>query len=366
MGTQFIKAGHTAKQSARTIHRLIRLLHFVALPVLVIILTNTTIAQESWGAPLFRTNRHDFGRVVLGSDAEFQFELTNNFNGSLRLVNVRSSCTCTSAKILTPLIKPGETGAVVARLNTTGQHLRNNSAVLTVQLELTANGIRRMDTVQLFVSGYVRPDVVLTPVSVEFGTVAEGTTAERTLLLEYSGRPNWALMKVERSQPFIYAKAEEVKRTQGDVAYKITAVLRENAPPGYIRDVLRFTTNEAVSGRTEPVEIVLPVHGMVAAPIRVKPSSMLLGVLESGESVAKNIIILSETPFRITNVSSSDSRFRYAYSDQESTVQLISVSFAMKQNIMGQPLEIAEMIRISTNDPRQAFLTVNAFVRVMP
>jgi len=344
----------------------IRSLHFIALPVLIFVLTNTTVAQESWGAALFRTNRHDFGHVVLGADAEFQFELTNNYNGNLRLVSVRSSCTCTSAKISTPLLKPGETGAVVARLNTTGQHLRNNSAVLTVQLELTANGTPRMDTVQLFVSGYIRPDVVLTPGGIEFGTVAEGSTAERTLLLEYSGHPNWALMKVERSQPFIYAKAEEVKRTQNDVSYRITAVLRENAPPGYIRDALRFTTNELTPGRTEPVDIVVPIHGVVTAPIRAKPSSMLLGILESGESVSKNIIVRSETPFRITNVSSSDSRFHFAYSNQESTVQLISVSFAMKQNLTGQPLEIANMIRISTNDPRQTSLTVNAFVRVMP
>ena len=359
-------SGNAAQRSNRIDSGLIRSLHFIALSAFVFALTQTTHAQESWGTALFHTKRHDFGYVVLGADAEFQFELTNNYNADLRLLNVRSSCTCTSAKIGTLLVKPGETGTVIARLNTTGQHLRNNSAVLTVQMELTANGTRQIDTVQLFVSGYIRPDVVLTPGSVEFGTVSEGAAAERTLLLEYSGRPNWALMKVERSQPFIYAKAEEVKRTDRDVAYRITAVLRENAPAGYIRDVLRFTTNEVPTGKTEPVELVLPVHGVVTAPIRVKPSSMLLGFLESGESVAKSIIITSETPFRITNISSSDSRFRFAYSDQESTVQLISVSFSMRQNLTGKPLDIAGEIRISTNDSRQSVLKVNAFVRVMP
>jgi hypothetical protein len=263
-------------------------------------------------------------------------------------------------------LKPGETGAVIARFNTSGQHLHNKSAVLTVQLEAIINGARRVDTVQLFVSGYVRPDVVLTPGNVEFGAVSEGTTAERVLQLEYNGHPGWALMKVERSQPFIYAKAEEVRRNQGNVAYRITAVLREDAPAGYIRDALRFTTNELPPGRTEPVEIVLPVHGVVTASLRVKPSSMLLGVIAPGESVAKNVIIRSETPFRITNISASDNRFRFAYSDQKSVVQLISISFSAKHFLGRQPQDITDLIRISTNDSQQKMLTVNAFVRVVP
>jgi hypothetical protein len=324
-------------------------------------LSEKGIAEESWGAPLFNTKRHDFGHVALGADAEFRFELTNIYNSDVRLVNVRSSCTCASARFSTPLLKPGETGALIARMNTSGQFRRNTSATLTVHLETVVNGFRRMDTVQLFVSGYIRSDVLLTPGSIEFGAVSEGATAERRVQLEYTGRPGWALVKVERSQPFLYAKAEEVRRQRGEVVYNITAVLKEDAPVGYIKDVLRFTTNES-----PPVEILVPVQGVVTASIRAKPSPMLLGILEPGENATKNIVIRSETPFRVTNVSATDNRFRFAFSNQESVVQLVSVSFSAGKNLTEHPLDIAEMIRISTNDPQQKSITVDAFVRVMP
>jgi len=333
--------------------------------LLCIVLTEKNVVANSWGTNLFATHRHDFGRVALGADAEFRFELTNIYNHELRLVGTRSSCSCVLPRLSTQILQPGEAGAVIARLNTTGQHLRSKSSVLTVQLEMVVNGIQRRDTVQLFVSGYIRPDVLLTPGSVEFGAVSEGTSAVRTLLLEHTGRPGWALTRIERSLPFIHARAEEIRREHGDVTYRITATLLENAPPGYVRDILRFTTNELQPGRAEPVEVTVPIHGVVTATIQAKPSPIQIGILAPGETAVKNIVIRSETPFRITNVAASDNRFRFAFSEQASTVQLISVSFSARQMFPGQSQEIAEVIHISTNDPRQEIIAVNAFGRVI-
>ena len=333
--------------------------------LLCIVFAEKNVVANSWGTNLFATHRHDFGRVALGADAEFRFELTNIYNHELRLVGIRSSCSCVLPRLSTQILQPGETGAVIARFNTTGQHLRSKSSVITVQLETIINGVQRRDTVQLFVSGYIRPDVLLTPGSIEFGAVAEGTSAVRTLLMEHTGRPGWALMSVERSLPFIHARAEEIRRDRGDVTYRITATLLENAPPGYVRDVLRFTTNELQPGRAEPVEVMVPIHGVVTAAIRTKPSPMQIGILAPGETAVKNIVVRSETPFRITNVAASDNRFRFAFSDQASTVQLISVSFSARQMLPGQSQNIADVIRISTNDPRQEVIVVHAFGRVM-
>jgi hypothetical protein len=329
-----------------------------------VVLPGQNVIADSWGANLFQTKRHDFGRVAIGAETEFRFVLTNTYDSDLRLVSLRSSCSCTAAQFSTSLLKPGETGAVIARLNTYGQHRQSKSAVVTVQLETLINGTPRRDTVQLFVSGYIRPDVVLTPGGIEFGAVSEGTSVVRTLSLEYSGRPGWALTGIERSSPFLYARAEEVRREYGDVTYKITAMLKEDAPPGYVRDVLRFTTNEVQSGRAEPVEISVPVRGVITATIQAKPSPIQIGVLAPGETAVKNIVIRSATPFRITNIAASDNRFRFAFSEQASTVQLISVSFSARQIAAGHPQDIIEVIRILTNDPQQPAIVVNAFGRI--
>jgi len=325
-----------------------------------------SVASDSWGAAMFKTKRHDYGHVVLGANAEFHFELTNIYDREVRLTSVRSSCGCSTAKFSGTLLKPGETGAVIAHLNTSGQYLRDKSAVLTVQLETMTGNSRRTDMVQLFVAGYIRPDVVLTPGSVEFGTVSEGTSVVRTVLMEYTGRSDWALLRIERSQPYIHAKAEEVRRERGNVVYRITATLRDNAPAGYVKDILRFTTNESQSGTSEPVEILLPVQGVITAPIYAKPSPLLVGVLAPGEIATKSIVVRSDTPFRITNVMTEDKRFRFTFSDQESTVQLVSVIFSAGEFSSVQPQDVAKVIRIFTNDLRQNPITLRAFVRVMP
>jgi hypothetical protein len=118
-------------------------------------------------------------------------------------------------------------------------------------------------------------------------------------------------------------------------------------------------------GKAEPVEIILPVQGVVTASMQVKPSPMLIGILAPGETATKNIVLWNETPFRITAVAVPDNRFRFAFSEQESTMQLITLSFSATPILLGQPHDITEVIRISTNDPRQSTITVNAFARIV-
>ncbi len=72
---------------------------------------------------------------------------------------------------------------------------------------------------------------------------------------------------------------------------------------------------------------MLPIQGLVRAPIQAKPAPFMVGILEPGERVAKNIVVRSDVPFRVENVATDDKRFRFTYSSEESAIQLISVSF---------------------------------------
>ena len=316
------------------------------------------LATESWGAAMFQEKRFDFGRVAIGSDVEHRFTVTNLYLEDVRLLNVRSSCGCTEASLTTKVLKSNETAEVVAKFNTSGQHTREKTATLTVDLEVVKNDKVLRDTVQLHVSGYIRPDVVLTPGVVEFGSVPEGSAVVRTVQLEYAGRNDWALVKAERTNPFIHARAEEVKRERGEVAYRITVTLKDNAPVGYVRDALRFITNETSAGANIPSEIVLPIQAVVASPIQAKPSPFMVGIVPVGENVLKNIVVRSDSPFRIVDVSSEDKRFRFTFANQESPIQIVSVLFsAMRQ----EPGDVSEKIVIRTNLPDQEFITLDAF-----
>jgi hypothetical protein len=323
-------------------------------------------AVESWGTDLFRIKKHDFGRVTIGADVVYPFEMKNIYQQDIKILGVHSSCGCTIPSLSTHLLKAGETGAVIAKFNTNGQHTREKSATLTVDLETEVNGQLLRESVLLYVSGYIRSDVVLTPSVVEFGAIPAGQTEVRTVQLEYAGRRDWALTKVERSNPFIHAKAEEIERSAREIAYRITVTIRDNAPIGYIRDVLRFATNELSNSSNGVSEIVLPVQGVVTAPVQAKPTPLMVGLLAPGETVSKNIIVRSKLPFRIMEVTSQDKRFRFTFSEQESAIQLISVLFSAKKTQTEKPQNITDQIRIRTNLPDHEFVTINALVLLTP
>ncbi len=320
-------------------------------------------AAEPWGSAMVKEKKFDFGRVAIGSDTVHRFTITNVYEQDVRLVDIRSSCGCTIPSLTKKVLKSMEAGEIVAQFNTSGQITRDKSATLTVDLETVVNGKVLRDAVQVHVSGYIRPDVVLTPGIVEFGSVPEGKPVVRTVMLDYAGRNDWALTKVERNNTFVHARAEEVKRQHGEVSYKITVTLKPNAPVGYVRDALRFITNEVAPGASEPSEIALPIQGFVMSPIHAKPSPFMVGIVSVGENVSKTIVVRSDSPFKILDVSTNDKRFRFTYADQESPIQIVAVLFSAKR---GEPGPVDEKIVIRTNLRDQEFVSLDAHGMLVP
>ena len=56
----------------------------------------------------FETVTHDFGEIIEGSKAEFEFQFKNNGNSPLVLSNVSSSCGCTVPDWTKKPVKPGK------------------------------------------------------------------------------------------------------------------------------------------------------------------------------------------------------------------------------------------------------------------
>jgi hypothetical protein len=344
------------------------MIYRIFLPALISLLfvSGSVMAAESWGTDLFRIKKHDFGRVTIGAEVVYHFVMENIYQQDIKILGVHSSCGCTIPSLSTHRLKVGEKGTVIAKFNTNGQHTREKSATLTVDLETEVNGQLLHESVLLYVSGYIRSDVVLTPSVVEFGSIPAGQSETRTVQLEYAGHNDWALTKVERSNPFIHAKAEEINRSAGEIAYRITVTIKDNAPIGYVRDVLRFATNERSNHPNSVTEIVLPIHGVVTAPVQVEPAPLMVGLLTPGETVSKNIVVRSKLPFRIMEVTSQDKRFRFTFSEQESAIQLVSVLFSAKKTQTDELQNITDQIRIRTNLPEQEFVIINAMALLTP
>lgn len=115
------------------------------------------ISGFSWAQPVIKFSReaHDFGEVVEGKMASYEFEVTNVGNQPLIVNNVQASCGCTSPFWTKEPIMPGKTGMIKATYNSAGRpgpfnktltivsNAENNNKILTIK----GNVIKKEDKV---------------------------------------------------------------------------------------------------------------------------------------------------------------------------------------------------------------------------
>ena len=294
--------------------------------VLLLAGASPLFAQSSeWAVKMFSelgTERlHNFGSVALHADVEKRFPFKNVYNEDVVVSSVSSNCGCTKASVTKQIIRPGEIGEVVARVDTSGrEHTKQRKATIRVVFSKPTQA-----EVQLQVKTYIRPDVGFDPGVIEFGTVQQGTQVLKKAYLQYAGRSDWALIGVQKNAPGVRAEAREVRRRGGNVVYEIVVELKPDAPSGYIHDLLRFQTNESDPTTSS---IFLPLEGLVVEPLSAKPSFLQVGVVEPGKKVTRNVVVSGSEPFKILAINSDDPRVSGQKTNLSRSVHVLPITFA--------------------------------------
>ena len=296
-------------------------------------LVSSVFAQQ-WAESMFEERRHPFGNVAIGVEAVHRFKFKNPYPEDVHIASVTSSCGCTTPFWPKSAIKFGETGEVIAKLNTDGRFKEDKSATLTVVFDRPYRA-----EVQLQVTSYISPDVVIKPGVADFGLVGEGKEVTKKLTLQHVGRPDWKLTGIERTSQHIHVKADKVEAGKGLVVYNIVVTMRDTMPSGYVHDMVRFITNDPNPNASA---VMLPVHGYVATPLVAKPSPFVIGFVQPGETVKKNLVLRSESPFRITKITSKDQRFQFSVSDLEHKVHVLPIEFTADASLgaLSEPIII--------------------------
>ncbi len=307
--------------------------------------------QSQWAVKMFSETGgervHDFGSVALHADVEHRFQFKNIYREDVVISSVASNCGCTKATATKTVIRSGEIGEIVARVDTSGRvHTKGRKATITVHFSKPT-----FAEVQLQVKTYIRSDVGFDPGSVDFGTVAQGKSVVKKAYLRYEGRSDWALVGIQKSNPGVRAEAREVLRQGGSVAYEILVELKKDAAPGYLHDLLRFQTNDP---DRERASIFLPIDALVTAPLTAKPSNLQLGVVRKNETICKNLVVCGSTPFKIVGVGGDDPRMSFLKTDLSRTVHVVPVTFRAGDET--GPIE--RSVYISTNRPNEPNLRV--------
>jgi len=214
-----------------------RTLRILVATCLLLMAAEQGLAQN-WARQMFGRTSHDFGTVARAAKTEYVFEFTNRLNQEVHILGVRASCGCTTPKVETYTVKPGEKGRIRAILNT-----RTFKGALSATITVVFDRPYYAET-QLTVRGYVRRDVVLNPGSADFGDVAQGQGATCKIDLQYAGRNDWAITAIRSPNPHITVRAEQTRRDYGRVGYDVMVRLSPDAPPGFINTEVTLVTND--------------------------------------------------------------------------------------------------------------------------
>jgi hypothetical protein len=302
---------------------------------LLLLVCGPCFGQE-WARKMFKVTDHNYGSVARDAKAEYQFVFENLYVEDIHIAGVQASCGCTSVWVTKPLLKTYEKAAIVAHFNTDRfQGQRGATITVTIDRPYYAQ-------VQLQVSGFIRTDVMIQPGSVQLGTVDQGTPAEQSVAVQYTGGGDWQITAIKSSNPHISAQAVETGRNYGQISYALKVRVDKTAPAGYLNDHLMLVTNDA-----QGEQIPVPIEGRVLAGITVSPTSLFMGVVRPGQKVTKQLVVKGKKPFRILSVTCDDKSFVFDTSANHAAkaIHLIPVTFAAGTDAG----KVAKTIKIKTD-----------------
>jgi len=281
-------------------------------------------AVDDWPKLLFKTTNHDFGVVARGAVVEYHFQMENPYVEQVRIKSIRSSCNCTKGRATKSLLKTYETGEIVATLDTRSQPGQKDA---TIEIEFDQPLTAKF---QLKTTSFIRGDVVFEPGVVHFGTVSQGQSSRKRVSITYAGRSTWKILDVGTSSPYLGLEIAEVGRTidpktkAAQVVYDLWVTLKDTTPPGYLKDEVIVRTDDP---NQQTARIPLTVEGLVIPSLTVNPAVLMLGVLQPGQTVSRNLVVRGQKPFQVLDVSGPDSQFRFTLPQAAKEIQLIGVQF---------------------------------------
>lgn len=268
---------------------------------------------------------YDFGPVHLKQMLRHTFNLANPFDETLQVTNVRRSCGCGAAKLGTSEIQPhGSTSLdlslpapdkqgkiriqtmVLAKTNKTGKPFR---FIFVIEAQ-PSRVIEVQDSYPFIQLGQIHLDDL--PIT-KILAVKKGRHPMEWDTLECRSYSNNIVATLLKTAP---------------EKWKLNLELKNAECFGDIRSHLEFSFSK--NGESQPYRLVKPMQVSIAGPIVVSPNSILIGAVQPGEEVKRNIRLISAHskphPIEIISVGCPDNEIKVGISGKISG-QLISIVF---------------------------------------
>jgi Protein of unknown function (DUF1573) len=310
-----------------------------------------TASASNWADSMFDELSRDFGSVPRGPTLTHPFRIVNKTNAPLHISSVRVSRGCTSAQAMQTTLAPGQETAIVIQMDTR-RFVGSKNVTIFVQFDQP-----RFDEVRLWAQANSRDDVSVLPEALSFGKIKRGTAASTSATVSFLGNQNWQITGATCDSNYVQTGYELIRRENGEVAYKVTATMRADAPAGkWFTDVWLQTNNQSSP------KIRVPLTVEIEAPLTVSPMTVGLGEVKAGKIAERKVIVRGVQAFRILSVRGTDKELSVHDSTTESkTVHVLTVTVQAQQ-----PGELLRSLRVVTDLKEEETIEFSASARVVP
>jgi hypothetical protein len=312
----------------------------------------TPVAAQPWADKMFQDGTsHDFGSVPHGAQLFHRFTITNIYAVPLQILDVRSSCTCTTPTPSSRLLQPRESATIDVTMDA-----RRFTGSKTVRINVTV-GPEFTSTAELKVTANSRADVVFNPGEVNFGVVPVGQGPTQTIDVEYAGSHPWKVESINTNGAPYSATLEEWYRKPGQVGYHLRFTLNKDAPAGVLKHEVLLQTNDPSSPA-----VPLLVEATVQASLSVSPETVALGSVAVGQAATHKVLVRGSRPFRILGIDDlgDDVSITTTLPTHAATVNVVEIKCQMSK-----PGDLRRQLKIKT-DLQPAPVTVTVEMTATP
>lgn len=249
-----------------------------------------------------RGNQYWYDMGVIPNDRieTRQVKVFNRGKAPLQVSRVSTSCGCTTGQMASnDPIAPGEYGVLNVSVDPSKIPGFTATRTLTLFTNDPVNNAVRMD-----VKADVTPEIAIEPDSLDFGVVAKGESAERTVRIRQLESKPFEIKdaKIQGYTNVLDVSFQAVPEAQwakpGHREYLVTARVLPDAPSGdFPRSHVMLETNLARYPRPS-----VPVSVRVKGVYDIQPTIVTLRSVQPGQRVEGVLRVSSDVPIEITSV----------------------------------------------------------------
>lgn len=304
-------------------------------------------------ADMFTQKEKDFGVSPKGTVLVHYFYFTNNTNQTVTLGQPRVSCGCVTPALSKNRLAPGESGAVIAYMDT--RRIPNAGVTKSVFVFVPFHS-PSFEEVALKVTTVTRDDLLMSPDVLALGTVQKGKTAQVSTKVTFTSDAKWTINKATSTGAFVNPEFKLASRNGTTVTYDVTATLDKDCPAGnWTSDIFLETSNGAVA------KLRIPVTVNVVAPVAASPETVAFGDVKMGTAPEQKVTIQSATPFKILEVKGADDQITVKV-DKDAAQATHTVTIAASPKAAGG---LTRKIEIVTDNKEQPSVILPVTAKVV-